>query len=347
VKAIHRPRRPVTAVNALLALLVVGAAFWGWTLLRDTGADTGANASGLRTLTVTQGTVTRTVEAGGSVTSAATATATFATAGTVTSIKVKPGDAVTSGQLLARVGDTAAKRKLKLARANLAAARDALDRAETAGTDTGSAANEVTRAELSVEEAEAAVRGTRLTAPMAGTVTAVNGTLGGPSTGSESGFVDLADLNRLQITAAFDESAATELRAGQSATVTWNALRNAETTGQVVAVDPTATAGGGTVTYGVTVSLPNPPSGAKAGQTVTVSVITGNVENAVQVNAAAVTSTGNRHTVAVVGAGNRPENRRVQVGLEGDEAYQITSGLTAGERVVVPAVTTTSNDNQR
>jgi macrolide-specific efflux system membrane fusion protein len=349
-------RRPSTAVNALLALLIVGAGFWGWALLRDTSETTRASASGVRTVTATQGTVTRTVSADGSVASASTATATFTTSGTVTEIPVKVGQEVSSGALLARVDATDAKRDLELAQANLEAAEDALDRAESAGTDTGNASNAVTEAELAVDEAEAAVAGTRLTAPMAGTVVAINGTLGGSSsvsssssggsasTGSSStgGFVDLADLGKLQITAAFSEADATELKEGQSATIVWNALQNAETTGEVVAVDPTATSENSVVTYGVTVSLPNAPDGAKPGQTVTVSVVTGSVENAVMLNSAAVTATGNRRTVTVLDSAGKQEVRQVQVGLEGDDASQITSGLASGERVVVPTGTTTS-----
>ncbi|PRX16291.1 macrolide-specific efflux system membrane fusion protein [Actinoplanes italicus] len=344
-------------MNALLALLIVGAAFWGWTLLRDTSQTSGASASGVRTVTAAQGTVTRTVSADGSVASAATATATFATSGTVTAIPVKVGQQVKAGTLLARVDPADARRDLELARANLEAAEDALDRAQDAGTDTDNAANAVTEAELAVDEAEAAVAGTRLTAPMAGTVIAVNGTLGGSSTvgtqDSSSGFVDLADLTKLQITAAFSEADATELKAGQSATVVWNALQNAETTGEVVAVDPTATGSDSSeqdsaVTYGVTVSLPNPPDGAKPGQTVTVSVVTGSVENAVMINSAAVTATGNRRTVVVVDGAGKQEVRPVQVGLEGDDATQITSGLASGERVVLPIGTTsTTTTNMR
>jgi macrolide-specific efflux system membrane fusion protein len=349
-------RRPSTAVNALLALMIVGAGFWGWTLLRDTSETSGASASGVRTVTATHGTVTRTVSADGSVVSAVTATATFATSGTVTAIPVKVGQEVKQGTLLARIDPADAKRDLDLARANLEAAEDALDRAQDAGTDTGSATNAVTEAELAVDEAEAAVDGTRLTAPMAGTVVAVNGTLGASSAvggqDSKSGFVDLADLTKLQITAAFSEADATELKAGQSATVVWNALQNAETTGEVVAVDPTATSSsesgqsgtgaGSTVTYGVTVSLPNPPDGAKPGQTVTVAVVTGSAENAVMINSAAVTATGNRRTVTVLDSAGKQELRPVQVGLEGDDATQITSGLAAGERVVLPVADTTS-----
>ncbi|GAA4951907.1 efflux RND transporter periplasmic adaptor subunit [Actinoplanes utahensis] len=342
-------RRPSTAVNALLALLIVGAGFWGWTLLRDTSQTTQASASGIRTVTATEGDVIRTLSAAGAVASASTATATFATAGTVTQIKVKVGQEVRSGALLAQVDPTDAQRDLALARANLEAAEDARDRATAAGTDTDNAANAITQAELAVDEAEAAVAGTRLTAPMGGTVTAVNGTLGGSSTsgsagdtGGAGGFVDIADLKKLQITAAFSEADATELKAGQSATIVWNALRGAETTGEVVAVDPTATSEDGVVTYGVTVSLPNPPDGAKPGQTVTVSVVTGSVEKAVMVNSAAVSAAGNRRTVTVVDGTGRQEVRQVKVGLEGDDATQITSGLAVGERLVLPTTSTTT-----
>nr|WP_255658164.1 biotin/lipoyl-binding protein [Actinoplanes sp. L3-i22] len=359
-------RTPSTAINALLALLIVGAAIWGVNLIRSTSSGNEAKATDVRTVTVSQGTVTKTVSADGTVASASTAAATFTTSGTVTAIKVKVGDKVTKGQLLAQVDATDAQRDLDLANANLDAANDSLDRADTAGTDTTTAENQVTSAKLAVADAAASVAGTKLTAPMAGTVTAVNGSLGGSSSGSSSssastgtggsgasssssssssGFIAIEDLSRLQITAAFSESDTTALKAGQSATITWNALASAETTGKVVAVDPTATTSNSVVTYGVTVSLPDPPDGAKPGQTVSVAVVTGSVDNAVKVNSAAVTVSGRRSTATVLTSTGTQEVRQVQVGLEGDDAYQITSGLTAGEKVVVPTSSTTSSNS--
>ncbi|GAA2896187.1 RND transporter [Actinoplanes cyaneus] len=360
-------RTPSTAVNALLALLIVGAAIWGVNLIRSTSSGNEAKATDVRTVTVSQGTVTKTVSADGAVASASTAAATFTTAGTVTAIKVKVGDKVTKGQLLAQADATGAQRDLDLANANLDAANDSLDRAQAAGTDTTTAENEVTSAQLAVADAKAAVAGTRLTAPMAGTVTAVNGSLGGSSSGSSSssasstggsgsggsgassssssssptGFITIQDLSRLQITAAFSESDTTALKEGQSATITWNALEGAETTGKVVAIDPTATTSNNVVTYGVTVSLPDPPDGAKPGQTVSVAVVTGSVDNAVKVNSAAVTVSARRSTVTVLTAAGTQEVRQVEIGLQGDDADQITSGLTAGEKVVVPTGSTT------
>ncbi|MEU8234972.1 HlyD family efflux transporter periplasmic adaptor subunit [Actinoplanes sp. NPDC048967] len=355
-------RRPAVAVNAALVLALVAGAFWAYETV--SGPDTGnAAAASVRSVPVQQGTVTATVTADGSLESASSAGASFTTGGTVTSISVRVGDKVTKGQVLAKVDPAAARRTLAAAEADLDAARDALDRAEDAGSDTSSARNEVTQAELAVAEAEAAVAGTTLKAPMAGTVVAVNGTLGSSSSGSSSsssgagtpgdgsssssatssnsGFMDIADLGKLQVTAAFAEADATKLKEKQAATVTWNALSGTRQSAEVVAVDPQATTSDNVVTYGVTLSLDKVPTGAKPGQTVSVSVVTGEVSDAVYVNAAAVITVGNRHTVTVLADGVQ-EVRAVEIGLEGDQATQITSGLTPGEQVVITTSSTTT-----
>ncbi|WP_229716273.1 efflux RND transporter periplasmic adaptor subunit [Mangrovihabitans endophyticus] len=374
-------RRPAPLVNAALALLLGAGGFVAYETLR--GPDDGAAAAGgASTMPVRQGTVTATATADGSVASASTATADFVTGGTVTAIDVAVGDKVKKGQKLAEVDPAAANRSLDAARADLDAARDSLSRAEDAGQDTTGAQDAVTQAELAVDDAQAAVDGTVLTAPMAGTVTAVNGTLGSSSSGSGSssggqngagsssggssgagssgagssgggssssagsasgsssgGFIDLADLTKLQVTADFAEADATRLTEKQAATVTWNALNGARESATVAAVDPSPTTSDSAVTYGVTLSLDDLPDGARPGQTVSVSVVTGEVADAVYVNPAAITTTGGQHRVTVV-AGGRRDTRTVQIGLEGDQATQITDGVQPGEQVEITLTST-------
>ncbi|MEV4350770.1 HlyD family efflux transporter periplasmic adaptor subunit [Actinoplanes sp. NPDC049596] len=362
-------RRPSAAVNAVLVVALAAGGFWAYQTLSGSDSTPAANASA-RTMAVQQGTVTKTVSADGTLESGSTASAGFVTGGTVTAINVKVGDKVTKGQVLAKVDPAAAQRTLDAANADLDAARDSLTRAEDAGSDTSTAENEVAQAELAVDEAEAGVDGTVLEAPMAGTVTAVNGTLGSSSSGtgsssggqqsggqqgggsssasassssssSSSGFIDIADLTKLQVTASFAEADATKLKEKQTAEVTWNALNNTTATAKVAAIDPSATTSNNVVTYGVTLTLDKVPSGAKAGQTVSVAVTTGSVANAVFVNAAAITTVGQRHTVTVV-ANGASETRTVEIGLEGDSATQVTSGLTAGEQVELKTTSTTT-----
>jgi macrolide-specific efflux system membrane fusion protein len=357
-------RRPSVAVNAVLGVALVAGAFWAYETLSGPDTTQAASAS-VRSVTVRQGTVSKTVTASGTVESGSTASASFLTGGTVTAINAKVGQVVKKGQVLGRVDPAASQRGLDAAVADLHAANDSLTRAEDAGSDTSTAENSVEQARLAVDAAEATVAGCVLRAPMAGTVTAVNGTLGSSSAGSgsssssssgvgsggsqgggqaattsststaaSSGFVDIADLTRMQITAAFAEADATKLKEKQVAAVTWNALSGTTASAEVTAIDPSATTTNSVVTYGVTLTLDKVPTGAKVGQTVSVSVTTGSVENAVYVNAAALTTVGTRHTVTVVADG-RQEVREVEIGLVGDEATQVTSGLTVGEQVVL------------
>jgi multidrug efflux pump subunit AcrA (membrane-fusion protein) len=366
-------RRPTVAVNAGLVVVLVAGIFWAYEILSG-GPDTtsAANAAG-RPVTVQEGTVTKTVTATGTVESANTASASFVTGGTITEITAKVGQVVKKGQVLAKVDPAEARRGLAAAEADLDAAGDALTRAEDAGSDTSSAENEVAQARLAVDEAAAAVAGTTLKAPMAGTVTAVNGTLGSSSSGSSgslgssgssgsssgggsqggagsatsssssssSGFVDLADLTHMQVTAAFAEADATKLKEKQAATVTWNALSGTTEQATVTAIDPSATTANNVVTYGVTLTLAKVPTGAKVGQTVTVSVTTGSIDNAVLVNSAAITTAGSRHSVTVLANGVQ-ETRQVEIGLVGDTVTQIVSGVEVGEQVVVTTSTTTT-----
>jgi macrolide-specific efflux system membrane fusion protein len=324
----------------------VGGAFWAYETVSGPGTGNAA-ASSVRTVPVQRGVVTASVTADGTLESGSTAAASFVTGGTVTSIGVRVGDKVKKGQVLAEVDAAAAKRELAAAEADLGAARDSLDRAEDAGSDTSTAENEVAQAQLAVDKTSAAVDGTVLRAPMAGTVVAVNGTLGSSSGSSggqqaaetstaSTGFIDLADLTKLQVKADFAEADATRLKEKQAATVTWNALSGAVRSGRVAAVDPQATTANDVVTYGVTLTLDKVPAGAKPGQTVSVSVVTGTAEDAVYVNSAAVTTVGNRHTVTVSSGGGQ-QVRTVEIGLKGDQATQIVSGVEPGEQVVITA----------
>jgi HlyD family secretion protein len=161
------------------------------------------------------------------------------------------------------------------------------------------------------------------------------------SSSSSSGFVDIADLTKMQVTAAFAEADATKLKEKQVATVTWNALSGTTAAAKVTAIDPSATTSNSVVTYGVTLTLDKVPAGVKVGQTVSVSVVTGSVADALFVNAAALTTVGNRHSVTVVANGQQ-EVRAVQIGLVGDTATQITSGVTAGEQVLLKITSTST-----
>jgi membrane fusion protein, macrolide-specific efflux system len=354
-------------VNAGLAVVALGGILWAVRTVTVADSSSTTTAAGQRTVAVSTGNVVATVSASGSVQSASTANADFATAGTVTEIDVKVGDSVGKGQTLAKVDPTAAQDSLNTARANLNSAQQALARARASGTTDNAtiAADQaqVAADQSTVDSAQRALDGTVLKAPMAGTITAVNGSVGassssssgasggggsgqssggsGAATSSSSGFVQLADLTQMQIGTYFAEVDATRLKAGQAATVTWSALTGARTTGKLTSISPTATVQNNVNSYLVLVSLDKLPDGIRIGQTVTASVIVGEADGVLRLPTAAVRSVGGRFVVQLASGGTVP----VQVGVQGDTFDEITGGLTEGQLVVIPRQTSTTGTN--
>jgi macrolide-specific efflux system membrane fusion protein len=218
------------------------------------------------------------------------------------------------------------------------------------------------QADQNLEGAQADVAATTLKAPIAGTITAINGAVGnvagsgsssgtgstgqgstgqgstGTSTGSTSGsttssgtgFVDIADLKSLQVVASFPEADAIKIKAKQSATVTLNAEPGSSLTATLTSVSPTPTTTNGVVSYSATFTLAKVPATARIGQTANVSVQTAKAANVLYVPTTAVVTSGTTHTVTMAdGSGSR----EVQIGVQGGSFTQITDGLEEGEQI--------------
>jgi macrolide-specific efflux system membrane fusion protein len=157
--------------------------------------------------------------------------------------------------------------------------------------------------------------------------------------------MQIADLTKMEIDASFAEADATKLTVGMPADVTWNALTGATATGKVASIDPTATTTNNVVSYGVVVDLTTLPKGIRIGESTNVVVTTASKQNVLAVPSTAVTGVGSTGVVTVYNNGVT-SRQRVGIGLVGDTLTEITSGLQAGQLVVLPSVTsngTTTN----
>ena len=347
--------RPALALNVALAVVALVAGWLAYRTVTAPGTTTTRTAGGQRTAQVTTGTVTATVSASGTIASAHVNEANFSTGGTVTEVDVAVGATVTKGQVLAKVDPSAAKDALAVAKADLGAAQAALAQAQ-ASTTAASATistdeSQVASAQATVDTDQAAVDGTVLTAPAAGTVTAVNGSVGNAVSGTDStttsGFVEVSDLTALQAAASFAETDATKLKVGQAASITWSALTGATATGKVASISPTPTTSNSINTYPVAVSIDTPPDGIRLGETITVEVTVASASAVLRVPANAVRGAGGGHTVRVV-SGGQTRTVTVQVGVQGNSYDEITGGLQEGEQVVLNQTTSgsTGSSNQ-
>ncbi|OXM50545.1 RND transporter [Amycolatopsis thailandensis] len=375
-----RPSR-TWVLNGVLIVLLAGA---GFGIYQAFSPEQNTAQAQTRSTPVRRATVTETVSAAGTLASGYTGTANFATAGKVASIDVKVGDVVSVGQKLATIDSAQATKELQVAKANLVVARDNLDTAETAedtpatGQNTqgaqssqnsvASAQAKVDQAELDVQNAQTALGNTTLGAPGAGTVTAINGTVGQQSSASSqssttggnqqgnssaatsssssggSGFITITNMTDLVVDTSIAEIDVSKVKAGQKATVTLNSSPDKPVQATVSSVDLTPTTSGSVVSYKTKLTLTDPPEGLRPGQSASVVVTVAEAQNALSVPAAAVRTTGSRNVVTVRENGQETQ-RQVQVGIRGESTVQITSGLTEGESVVLTATAATGTGN--
>jgi multidrug efflux pump subunit AcrA (membrane-fusion protein) len=112
-------------------------------------------------------------------------------------------------------------------------------------------------------------------------------------------------------------------------------------TGTVTEVGQIADASSGVASYPVTVTFTDDSGRFNVGATVQVDITIAQVEDAVQVPTFAITTDGTTSTVTVDDGGHEA-TRPVTTGLVSGGLTQITSGLTAGEQVVLPIPTAAS-----
>jgi HlyD family secretion protein len=196
-----------------------------------------------------------------------------------------------------------------------------------------SAEQRVNQAQVTLENAEDALDGATITAPIAGKILAVSGKVGS-QVSAGSTFVTLADVYDMQISADFPEADADHVAVQQAATAALANKPGQTFRATVVQVDPTGTSDGTMVRYGVLLSFVDAPKDLLVGQSANVVVTTGSVPDALRVPSTAVHDIAGTSGTVLKSAGGTTSQVKVGLGLIGDQYTQITSGLGAGDTVV-------------
>jgi macrolide-specific efflux system membrane fusion protein len=272
-------------------------------------------------------------------------TAGGSTTWTVTAVKVKVGDTVKKGQVLATASTTDLKRQLTDANSSLSTAkiqRTIASEAYVAATTTATlrqtkialngAETQLSSARQTVADLTTQIKLATLTAPIDGLVTTVSVVSG---LQAPSGDAIVIDASTLQVTANVVETDLAAMAVGQTTSVSISAV-NAVVPGKVTAIAPTTTGSttGGVVSYPVTVSLDNPPATVRVGMTANVTITISSVTNVLTIPAASLRGTAGAYTVLILGADGTATAQPVQVGLVTNTTAEIRSGLSAGQRVV-------------
>ena len=196
---------------------------------------------------------------------------------------------------------------------------------------------------VSLAEQQQLLSETKIYAPIDGVVVARTGQLGlliasGISNvGGGTAIMTLADLSRIFVDAAVDESDIGDVRLNQPVTITADAFPGHTFTGHVTQIGSQGTVDSNVVTFDVKIEVDSVNKNLlKPQMTANVEIQTAKNDNALVVPADAVITTHRGHTIVeIVDAdGKTTHPQRVGVGINNGTDVEITSGLTEGQVVV-------------
>ncbi|MDQ0740994.1 efflux RND transporter periplasmic adaptor subunit [Pseudomonas sp. W4I3] len=380
-------KRPRPARRALLvvACLIPIVAFATWQGLAP-GRDT------LATVTVTRGDIENSVTALGTLQPRRYVDVGAQASGQIQKIHVEAGDQVKEGQLLVEIDPSTQKAKLDASRyaiENLAAqlqeqkalhalARQKYQRQQrlSAGNATREEDVQTAKAELSatqarvdmfqaqIRQAQASLRSdeaelgyTRIYAPMAGTVVAVDARVGQTLNAQQQTplILRIARLSPMTVWAEVSEADIGHVKPGMRAyftTLSGGSRRWTSTVRQILPIPPkplNETQGSGSpssasksgtgrvVLYTVLLDVDNADNALMAEMTTQVFFVASQVKDALTVPVAALQGTSNADTqvARVVAKNGRIEQREVRLGISDRLRVQVLEGLNEGDHLLI------------
>ena len=324
-----------------------------------------------RAVTATVGTMRLTTAATGTVQAAQQDDLNFPVSGQVTAVSVKLGQHVTAGQKLATLSSATLAAQVAQAQAAVDGDQAKLSGDESAS----SSQLDADRAALSAAEAEltnarAALSQATLVSPITGTVAQLDLAVGQQVSGGSSSADNGSNPDSSTGTGSGTGSGSTPSASGSNSTTSGSSSAQIVVTGSAYVVDlsvddtqialmkdgesavavpqggttpvpGTVTSVGllagttsGVATFPVVITLSGTPKGLFSGSSAAVSVIYRQLSGVLEVPAAAVQYAGGKASV-LQSRNGKTVSVPVGVGLTSGGAIQITSGLTAGQQVLV------------
>ena len=205
----------------------------------------------------------------------------------------------------------------------------------------GSATDDIKAAQAAVDAAQATLNQQFLAAPFAGTISSVS-TQAGDLVSSGTNAFQIDALSSLFVDLPVAEVDITNVKVGQPATLTFDAIPNKTYNGIVTQIGLVGASTQGVVNYPVTVQITDADGMVKPGMTAAVSIVVNQHDNVLLVPNQAIQVTGSRHQVVVLFEGQEIPVP-VTVGLTNESMSEVTGNqLKEGDTILLnpPAVTT-------
>jgi HlyD family secretion protein len=238
-----------------------------------------------------------------------------------------------------------AQANLDLANATLKSDQDYLA-ALTGGTvpagATGTDLLKLQQAQLAVQTAQENLDAAKITAPFDGTVTQSSAVPGALVTAGTQAF-RIDDLSNLVIDVQVVEVDINNVKIGQPAQITFDAIPNKTYTGKVLSTDLAGTSSQSSVNFNVNVQITNADAQVKPGMSANVTIVTNKVDNALLVPNTSIFTDANGGQYVYLVQNGATTKVPVTIGAVSDSVTQITgSTLKAGDTIVLSFASTST-----
>jgi multidrug efflux pump subunit AcrA (membrane-fusion protein) len=184
-------------------------------------------------------------------------------------------------------------------------------------------------------------------APFSGTITSIS-VEEGDKVNQGAVIAHITDYNNLETSIGVDELDISKVKVGQSVSVDVSAFPDSKFAGKVSEVSKEGEVSNGVSTFNVKVKL-NQSKNLKIGMTTESSILVQKKDNVVYVPVEAINTRDNVKYVIVSDASSNSEapvtnTVEVKTGITNESYVEITSGIEAGQQVVLPQIQSNSNN---
>ncbi|CAH1205552.1 Multidrug resistance protein MdtA [Paenibacillus auburnensis] len=306
-----KKKKTVIIASSIVVLAVAG--ILTYVLWPDSSKE--ASAAPLNTAVVAKGNILNSVSGSGSVSAIHSESIRTKEAGEVDQVMVAKGDVVKKGDVLITFVPNDLSDKMKEAEKTLASLKTTLeDKQENYKTlaMNNATEDELASAKTAIEKAESDIADQQdsiatieedmlppdpLTAPIDGTITAVNITDGEQAQNGSELFT-MTDYVNLSVTVQVDELDIPNIKLGQTAAITLDALEDQEFVGKVIDIAKEGTSSNGVSLFDVTVGL-NDSTGVLVGMSAEVAITIEKKNDVLTVPIEAVSEINGKHYVNV------------------------------------------------
>ena len=355
-----KQRKIVSAV--IIIILIAGGYYW------YNKSSSTKSVVQYKTATVEKGNIAASVSGSGNVIVDSSANIDPTITGTVANLAISVGDKVTKGQFLFEIinNDLSANvtkayssylqslASLETAKANKKDAKENYD--DASSSTKSSLKKKLEAAEISVTVAQENIKyaldnyniekknyaDRKVTAPIAGTVNAINIKNGDDLSKLSSGSsrevpVIIGDLGTLKAQVAVNEVDMSNIQIGQKTTLKFDAFSEKTFEGKIEKIDSLGTVSQGVVTYNVVIDFDTQNSNIRPEMSVSADILTGEKQDVILIPNSALKNEGSNYFIETLVNGS-PKRKPVKIGIANNIKTEITEGLQVGDKIITQTI---------